>query len=431
MSHDAVDGPVLLVEDDATLRAATIQTFELSGLEVQSFDSASRAARYVIPSFSGCIVTDIRMDGMDGLQLFAKIMDIDRQIPVVMITGHGDIDMAVRAMQDGAFDFLAKPFAAEHLVTVVRKALEARRLVLDNRALRATLLKPEGDIVAQSRAMAQVCNMVGQVARTGLDVLIEGEAGTGKELIARQVHLQSAVHDKPFKVVACAMLGQPADYTLLFEQADGGTIFLDGCDMLMNGIQSTLVAFLDSRDRARAANDFSKDFRLIASTPVALGEMVSTGCFREDLFHRLSAVTMRIPPLRERRDDIPPLFAKFVRDALIQSGRKRFEMSAADRKHLLDHSWPGNARELRNYVFGAVLNLPRKSLSSDSKYGTKNLTTRVAEFEKMIITETLQATGGNVVRACSILGTPRKTIYEKLARHHIDPSRFRHSRNDQ
>ena len=170
------------------------------------------------------------------------------------------------------------------------------------------------------------------------------------------------------------------------------------------------------------------DFRLIASTRIALSEMLSRGSLREDLFHRLSSVTLRIPPLRERREDIPALFAKFVRDALEQTGKKRFEMNAADRKRLLEHDWPGNARELRNYVFGAVLNLPRQALLSRTEPGSKDLATRVSEFERMVVTETLETTGGNVVRASALLGIPRKTLYEKFARHQIDPGRFRAAR---
>jgi two-component system C4-dicarboxylate transport response regulator DctD len=167
------------------------------------------------------------------------------------------------------------------------------------------------------------------------------------------------------------------------------------------------------------------DFRLIASTPLTLPDLLDRNSLREDLFHRLSSITLRIPPLRERREDIPVLFAKFVRDALEQTGKRRFEMNAADRKRLLEHDWPGNARELRNYVFGAVLNLPRQSLSPQAALGTKDLATRVGEFERMLITETLESTGGNVVRACALLGTPRKTLYEKLSRLQIDPGRFR------
>ena len=414
---------VVLVEDDAALREATVQTLELSGLEVQPFDNAARAARYVTPSFAGCVVTDIRMDGMDGLQLFARIMEIDRDIPVILITGHGDIKMAVRAMQDGAFDFLSKPFATEHLAVVVRKALQLRQLVIDNRALRAELAKPDDEMVAVSRVMAQLRNMTGQVAQTDLDIAIEGEVGTGKEMLARRIHQQSKSYAEPFVVASCAALSPDENFAPLIQQASKGTLFLDGCDALSLTLQVRLVAALDARDRAGTDDAF----RIIASTPVALGDLLDNKSLKPELFHRLNSITLRIPPLRERREDIPALFARFVRDALAQTGKKRFEMSAADRKHLLEHDWPGNARELRNYVFGAVLNLPRDALTTQSATGLKSLSTRLGAFEKMVISETLEATKGNVMRAGTLLGTPRKTLYEKLAKHHIDPSKFRQS----
>ena len=425
MSAAPATGPVILVEDDDKLRVATIQTLELSGLEVLSLDSAARAARYVSPGFAGCIVTDIRMDGMDGLQLFAKIMSIDRDIPVILITGHGDINMAVRAMQDGAFDFLAKPFAADHLTAVVRKALQSRQLVIDNRALRSALAKPADDIVAQSRAMAQLRDMTIQVARTALDVVIEGETGTGKEMLARRIHLQSPLYDRPFTVVSCATLAPGDGLEWLIGQVGRGTVFLDGLDVLPDTVQARLVAVMDERDRNRREKSDLDEFRLIASTPIALTEMLDQGLLQDDLFHRLGSITLRVPPLRERREDIPALFAKFVGEVLAQTGKKRFEMNAADRKRLLEHDWPGNARELRNYAFGAVLNLPRQALVTQDRRGSADLATRVGEFERMIITETLQATSGNVVRACAILGTPRKTLYEKMAKQLIDPKRFR------
>ena len=425
MIRNTVHSPVVLVEDDDVLRIATVQTLELSGWEVLPFENAARAARYITPGFAGCIVTDIRMDGMDGLQLFAKIMEIDRDIPVILITGHGDINMAVRAMQDGAFDFLAKPFAADHLAVVVQKALQSRQLVIDNRALRSALSKPDDDMVAQSRSMAQLRSMVTQVARTGLDITIEGETGTGKEMLARRVHLQSARHDRPFIVVSCPTLLPDADLSLAIEPVKGGTLFLDGFDTVPDAVQAQLVAALDARERRRNTEGISDDFRVILSTPIALPDLLSRGHLREDLFHRLSSITLRIPPLRERREDIPPLFAKFVRDALGETGKKRFDMSAADRKRLIEHDWPGNARELRNYAFGAVLNLPRQSLLATSPLEAKSLGTRISEFERMVIAETLEATSGNVSRACTILGTPRKTLYEKLGRYQIDPARFR------
>ena len=173
-------GPVLLVEDDAVLREATLQALELAGLEAEGFESATRAARYLAPNFQGCVVADIRMEGMDGMQLFARIRELDPEIPVILMTGHGDIEMAVRAMHDGAFDFLAKPFAADHLVAVIRKALQSRRLVIDNRALRKVISDSAREPVSQSRVVERLRASISQVAQTNIDVQFAGEPGSGK-----------------------------------------------------------------------------------------------------------------------------------------------------------------------------------------------------------------------------------------------------------
>jgi two-component system C4-dicarboxylate transport response regulator DctD len=428
MRRNPINGPVVLVEDDAQLRMATAQTLELSGLEVKQFDNATKAARYLVPSFTGCVVTDIRMDGMDGLQLFARINALDPEIPVVLITGHGDINMAVRAMQDGAFDFLAKPFAAQHLAAVARKALQSRQLVLDNRALRHALSNPDTHALTQSPAMTQLYNMAGQLARAEIDVSIEGESGTGKEMLARRIHSQSARYASPFLAISCSSPHSPIDFATLSAQIAGGFLFLDGITNLPLPVQAELAAFLDARDRARLNGASQNDFRLISSTQLSLSEGLALNVLGETLFHRLGSVSLRVPPLRERREDIPMLFAQFVREVLDQTGKKRFEMNATDRKRLLEHDWPGNVRELRNYAFTAVLNLPRDKMPAAQSQ--VDLHTRVGAFERMVIVEALEATGGNVIRACAILKTPRKTLYEKLAKHQIDPDRFR-SRNSQ
>lgn len=428
MRRDSINGPVVLVEDDAQLRMATAQTLELSGLDVKQFDSAIRAVRYLVPSFAGCVVTDIRMDGMDGLQLFARINELDPEIPVVLITGHGDINMAVRAMQDGAFDFLAKPFAAEHLAAVTRKALQSRQLVLDNRALRNALSNPDTRLLTQSPVMTQLYSMAGQLARAEIDVSIEGESGTGKEMLARRIHSQSARYASPFLAISCSSPHSNIDFATLSSQIAGGFLFLDGITSLPLPAQAELAAFLDARDRARLNGECHNDFRLISSTQISLSEGLALNALGETLFHRLGSVSLRVPPLRERREDIPMLFAQFVREVLDQTGKKRFEMNATDRKRLLEHDWPGNVRELRNHAFAAVLNLPRQKMQAAQ--GQVDLSTRVSAFERMVIAEALEATGGNVIRACAMLKTPRKTLYEKLAKHQIDPDRFR-SRNSQ
>lgn len=414
-------GPVLLVEDDDVLRAACVQALELAGLAVEPFESAVRATRHVMPSFAGCVVTDIRMADMDGLELFARVRAIDPDIPVILMTGHGDIDMAVRAMRDGAFDFLPKPFAIDHLAGVISRALQSRRLVLDNRALRQALADPRDDLIAQSRAMAQLRTLVAQVAPTGIDLVIEGESGSGKESWARQLHRQSPRHAGPFCVVAGGGGASDQDLGEAAERSHGGTLFIDAMEGMPRHLQQRLGALLDARDRSRSGHDDAPDFRLIAASAVP----VDDAGLSSDLAYRLAAVRLTIPPLRQRREDIPALFARFVREALDQTGRKRFEMSAADRKRLLEHDWPGNVRELRSYAFAAVLNLPRSANSAMQEGARTGLAARLAQFERMVIMEALEATGGNVVRTCALLQIPRKSLYDKLQRHGIRPSDFR------
>jgi two-component system C4-dicarboxylate transport response regulator DctD len=421
MSMINENGPVVVVEDDAVLREATLQALELAGLAAEGFENATRAARYLIPSFQGCVVTDIRMDEMDGMQLFARIRDIDPEIPVILMTGHGEIEMAVRAMHDGAFDFLAKPFATDHLVAVVRKALQSRRLVLDNRALRKAIDDTGGKSDTQSRIVEKLRISISQVAQTNIDVQIVGEPGSGKEYWAAQLHHQSRHYASPFIVRTAERFLNEADLLDVEQACRGGTLYLEECEGLNQENQSKLSGLLDIRERRSLDNSGAPGFRLV----VATRDDPEPASLSSTLMHRIGAVRLRIPPLRERREDIPTLFAGFVRDAIDQTGKKKFEMSAADRKRLLEHDWPGNIRELRNYAFGAVLNLPREALSATISNTPKNLSARINSYEKMLLTEALELTGGHVVRTCELLGVARKTLYEKLSRYGIDPARFR------
>lgn len=421
MRNSGSQGTVMLVEDDPQLRQATLDALELANLDVEPFECADRAARYLSPGFAGCIVTDIRMEGMDGLQLFARISALDPEIPVILITGHGDVSMAVRAMQDGAFDFLTKPFSTDHLIAVIRKALLSRQLVLDNRALRKAVAEPDDEMIARSRSMEHFRSIMTQLARTEIDVLIHGEAGAGKELWARQLHKQSARYSGPFVVLAGIVSQSDQDILTAVAQAEGGTLFVDSYNSLPAPRQVQLAALLDKRDRHNVNDSGRQGFRLILSaTTTNSDDTIVT-----ELDRRVGPVRLRVPPLRERRDDIAPLFARFVSEALPQVGKKRFEMSAADRKRLLEYDWPGNVRELRNFAFAAVLNLPRQKIGSNREIPNNGMSARVAEFERMVICEALEAARGNVVRTCAQLKTPRKTLYEKLAKHGIDPSNYR------
>ena len=420
---------VLLVEDDAPLRDATAQALELAGFEPTALASAGLAKKHVSADFPGCIVTDIRMEGMDGLALMKWVNGIDPDLPVILVTGHGDIAMAVAALKDGAFDFLAKPFSADQLAASVRRALQARTLVLDNRRLRRDAEHGIDEFVGTSQAMAKLRATVGQMAMIDLDLLIEGESGTGKELAARALHRRSARALRSFTALRCSSLD---DWSMVAGLLDGsaggangsghgGVVFLDEIEALPPSSQARLLAYLE--DRERQAESLT-GVRVIAATCASLDAAVREGRFREDLFYRLSLLRIRIPPLRERREDVTLLFAQFVREALDRTRRKRFDMTVADRRRLLEYDWPGNARELRNYAYNAVLDLPR---IASGELGTARpaLQERVAAFERMIVSEALQQAAGNVTAACGLLKISRQGLYEKIARHGLDLTELR------
>ena len=437
---------VYFVDDDAQLREANVQTLEIAGLPVRAFADAAALLAAIGPEFNGVVVSDIRMPGMDGLQLFARLRTMDAELPVILITGHADVPMAVGALRDGAFDFLSKPFAADHLVAAVRRALAHRRLILDNRSLRAaSASQPDSPLIGDSPAMARLRESVAQVARAEVDVLIEGETGTGKELVAAMLHRASSRAARPFVAVNCAALpeahaeielfGHAADAvphgrferTGRIEASSRGTLFLDDIDGMPIDVQPRLLRVLEEREvlPVGAERPMPLDLRVIASAKRDLLTLSRQGAFRSDLYFRLNVVRLSIPPLRERRQDIGQLFAAFVADAVAQTGQAGFRMTDAIRRHLLDHDWPGNVRELRNFAFSAVLDLID---GTGPATASQTLPDRVAAYEAMLLREALETTRGNVARAIELLGIPRKTFYDKMARAGLSAGEFRSRR---
>ena len=432
MSEAADLRRVLLVEDDEALRAATEQALELAGFEPISFPSADRARSQLRPEFAGCVVTDIRMDGMDGLELMRLARSVDPDIPVILITGHGDVAMAVAALKEGAFDFLAKPFSSDQLSAAVRRALQSRTLVLDNRRLRSLSERADDEeLLGTSEIMGKLRTIVGQIAMIDLDVLVEGETGTGKELVARALHRRSARALMPFAPVRCSSLDATGMTDLFGTDAspaatalspiDGGVLFLDEIEALTAPLQTRLLAYLEARERQDVGD--RGGVRVIAATRANLEEEVRAGRFRGDLFYRLSVLRLRVPPLRERREDVPLLFAQFIREALDKTRRKRFDLSAADRRKLLEYDWPGNSRELRSYAYSAVLNLSRTEQAMAA--GSASLSERMANYERTLIVEALKQARGSISEACRTLKLSRQTLYEKIAKHGLDRDEYR------
>ncbi|PZQ22289.1 MAG: Fis family transcriptional regulator [Sphingopyxis macrogoltabida] len=435
---------VIFVDDDSALRAATTQSLELADLDVRAFADAESALAAIDAEFAGAIVTDIRMPRLDGLEFFARIRAIDAEIPVILITGHADVPMAIGALKGGAFDFLAKPYATDHLIASVRKALETRRLIIDNRMLRAAAeTGVDSPLIGDSPVMAQLRATILQIARADIDVLVEGETGTGKELAALLLHRKGPRSGRPFVAVDCGALPEQLAEVELFghergapgfgpiaragriEQSDRGTLFLDGIDNMPPAIQSKLLRVLEERkvQPIGAAEPRAVDLHVVASARRDLGEAVEAGDFREDLFYRLNVVRLRLPPLRERRADIPQLFAFFVEEAAGRLAAPEFTLRDAARRHLIEHDWPGNVRELRNFAYKEVLGLETPAAGEGA--ALPPLPERVAQFEAHAIRDALAATRGDIAATLALLTIPRKTLYDKIARHGIDPKAYR------
>jgi two-component system C4-dicarboxylate transport response regulator DctD len=435
---------VVLVEDDAAFRAALTERLELSGLEVSAFASAEAALKTLNDGFEGVVVTDLRMPGLDGRALVERLTAIDPDLPVVMMTGHGDIAEAVEAMKRGAYDFLAKPFAPERLIESLRRALDKRSLVLDNRRLAA--LAEEGEwsipLSGESRQVEALRAAIQRLADARVDVLIEGETGAGKEAVARAIHAAGRRRLRPFVAVSCAALPETGLESLLMghaagafpgalhrregqiEQSHQGTLFLDEIDLAPRAAQLLLLRVLEEREvlPLGAMEPHALDLRILAATKDDPIEAVARGDLREDLYYRLNVVRLRTPPLRERREDIPLLFARFLGRAADRLGRDIPPINDAIRRRLLEHDWPGNLRELANYASETAVGLSITEPPEPSEIG---LARQVQAYEAQLIRETLIRHRGDIGRVTAALRIPRKTLYDKMSRHGIVPARHR------
>ena len=432
---------IRFVDDDASLREVNVESLELEGLTARAFASAEEALADLDQDFAGIFVSDIRMPRIDGLELLARVHAIDPDIPVILITGHADVPMALGALRDGAFDFLTKPFAAENLAASARRALDSRRLVLDNRQLRRAALVAEDSypLIGETPIVRQLRETIIEVAQADFDVLVEGETGTGKELVALLLHRGGARRGRPLVAVNCGALPEAIAETELFgmndgrgsrpgriEQANRGTLFLDEIDSASPAIQVKLLRVLEEREVVPVGGDTPRsiDMRVVAAAKRDLGEAVGEGRFRDDLYYRLNVIRLRLPPLRERRSDIPLLFAHFLAAAADKLGRNPPPLDSRTRARLMEHDWPGNVRELRNFAQRFALGLP-DATSDRAKAVALPLPQRLAQFEALVIRDVLASVGGNTVEATELLGIPRKTLYDKLTRLGISLSEFR------
>lgn len=452
-------GPVLLVDDQADMRASIAQFFGLAGYEVIECARATEALPHITKNFGGIILSDIKMPDMDGHALLAHCQSIDTKLPVILITGHGDVPMAVAAMQAGAYDFIEKPFDPDMLVDVVARACEKRELVMENRRLRHSLEEAGqlgSRLVGTSPAMLQLREDILTFAQTDASVLVVGETGTGKELVARALHDQSLRKNCEFAAINCAAIpetmfesevfgheagaftGASSQHKGWFERADQGTLFLDELSALPLALQPKLLRALQEREISRlgSAKPISVNIRIISATNLDLEKAASEGDFRADLLYRLNSIELHIPPLRERGEDILILFDLFTHRFGQRYNHSCPSPSAADRAFMLSYPWPGNVRQLVNIAERYVLQSLRKPVvveelvnganaagltSADNSISLKE---RMDAFEAALIRQTLNETGGNIAQAMTRLDLPRRTLNEKMAKHGIERSDF-------
>ncbi|WP_022951549.1 sigma-54-dependent transcriptional regulator [Leucothrix mucor] len=444
MSSPERQQSIILVDDEKHLRHACTQALELAGLSVQSFPSAEGVLDELSSHWPGIVVTDIRMPGQDGLALMADILTRDSAIPVILISGHGDVPMAVQAMRDGAYDFIEKPFPSDMLVDAVRRALEKRRLVLENRALREALdtgVELSKKMIGTQPSIVQLRQQVLDLANVQVDVLITGETGVGKDLVARSLHEQSTRADARFVAINCgglpdnvieselfgheagAFSGATEQRIGKFEHASGGTLFLDEIESMPLELQIKLLRVLQDRVVVRLGSNLEipVDVRVVAASKIDLLAACAEGSFREDLYYRLNVVNISVPPLRERRDDIPLLFQAFVDQIAKRHHKEAPEISTDTIASLVAHDWPGNVRELQNVATRFALGLAIETTASQVELMPEHntLAEKVNAFERQVIESAIREHQGSLKATYEALGVSRKTLYDKIQKHGI------------
>jgi DNA-binding NtrC family response regulator len=446
---------ILLVDDKPNNLEVLGALLRQEGYEVRTARSGQEAlldARAVLPDV---VITDLKMPKMDGLEFFQAVHALDADLPTIFITAFGTVESAVSAIKLGAYDYLSKPLDHEKLKLIVRRALDQRRITRENRELRAALQTRQAfaEIVGASPKMQRLLELVRTVAGSSSTVLLQGESGTGKELVARAVHEASPRRERRLVVVNCSALseslleselfghekgaftGATARKRGWFEVADGGTLFLDEIGEVSPHLQVKLLRVLQEREleRVGGTDPIRVDFRLITATNRDLKGDVAAGRFREDLYYRLSVISLKIPPLRERREDIPLLVSHFLQKCSRREGKQVSSVSPEVMERLVQYPWPGNVRQLENGIERAVVVAASDRLTLDmfpeeiqdwSPEGRgpqrppEEFT--LEEMERFLIEKTLERTGGNKSKAARLLNVHRRSIYNKLKKYGLD-----------
>jgi DNA-binding NtrC family response regulator len=428
---------VAIVDDEADMRQSISQWLALSGFETETYASAEEALKGIGADYAGVVVSDIRMPGMDGMAFLKRLMSLDSGLPVIMITGHGDVPMAVEAMRVGAYDFLEKPFNPDRMTELTKKATQTRRMTLDNRALRREL--SDGSVlmkklIGSSAEMDRLREDILDLGQADGHVLIDGETGTGKTLAAHALHAVGPRAGRKFVTISCAawsedqlsarIFGPQAEGGIpLAEEARGGTLCLEDIEALSHGLQSRLLTLINEQGSP-------PETRIIAICNEHAPDKTLEDILRPDLFYRLGAMTILCPPLRARGEDILTLFTRMSEQFAEEYGCEAPQVAAQEAAQLLQAPWPGNVRQLVNIAERAVLQNRRGSgsiaslLMADNEATGPALTTEgkplkdyVEAFERMLIDNTMRRHKGSIVSVMEELCLPRRTLNEKMAKY--------------
>ncbi|MCE6951628.1 sigma-54 dependent transcriptional regulator [Cereibacter sphaeroides] len=428
---------VAIVDDEADMRQSISQWLALSGFDTETYASAEEALKGLSADFPGVVVSDIKMPGMDGMTFLKKLMSMDSGLPVILITGHGDVPMAVEAMRVGAFDFLEKPFNPDRMTELAKRATQLRRLTLDNRALRREL--SDGTVlmkklIGSSPVMERLREDILDLGQADSHVLIDGETGTGKTLVAHALHAVGARAGRKFVTISCAawsedqlsakLFGPTEDGSLpLVEEARGGTLCLEDIESLSHPLQSRLLTVINEQGTP-------PETRIIAICNEHAPDTTLENVLRSDLYYRLGAMTIVLPPLRTRGEDILTLFTRMSEQFAEEYGCEAPQVTAQEAAQLLQAPWPGNVRQLVNIAERAVLQNRRGSgsiaslLMADNEASGPALTTEgkplkdyVEAFERMLIDNTMRRHRGSIVAVMEELCLPRRTLNEKMAKY--------------
>ena len=446
------DIEVIIIDDDSEIIEALSEMLTLEGFNIRAYQRAQDALQNLSAQSPVVVLTDVRMPKMDGMSLLGHLQQLDTSLPVLLMSGHGDIPMAMQAMREGAYDFLEKPLQPANLISQLRRAVDKRALMLENRQLKQNLAQLSGIdkfIIGESAAIQQIRQQVLSLAKSNVDTIIYGATGSGKEIVAQALHKYSDRYQQRFMAINCGGMTESLIESELFgheagaftgankrhigkiEAAHGGTLFLDEIESMPISVQIKLLRVLQERCIERVGSSVSIPVKMtvIAASKEDLAALGDQGKFRKDLFYRLNVASINIAPLNQRVADILPLFLHFAAKAGVQYNREIPSLNASFTDALIHASWPGNVRELKNSADRFVLGITPAALPGatdlQANLHPSNYDSRMEQFERVLIEQGLKSTQGQVNKAAELLNLTTKTLYRKMKKHQLDKKTYK------